>query len=1216
MSNPAYQKLKDTHALPSPPAVVLEILRLTGNDNASLSSISEVVESDPALAARTLRLINSPFAGLSRRIGSVSVAVVLLGMRTIKNLALSLSLLAGNHKGRCAAFPYKEFWSESLARAVAARRIAHHLKNFPPDEAFTVGLLAKIGRLGLATGCPTEYARIMASSGASDGDGLLRLEREAFGLDHNELSSEMLVDWRLPELICNAVRFQDAPDRAGADGGPRSALLARVLHLAGAIASRLVQPDAALERLTLLASEAEALGIPATQFDAFFDANVSEWHEAGAILSVPTAAVPSLAELRARIQDARQPDEDRSAPDVPPGPAAKAPADRLRVLLVDDDPAALRLITKFLGGAGYDVMTAANGMEALEIDRTWAPQIVITDWLMPDVDGLELCRRLRANEEVGFVYVIVLSAQSEKERVVEALEAGADDFVLKPFSSQELLAHVRAGDRIARLESKLVERGREVSRANAQLAAANDRLRIAATSDELTGLANRREGLARLADHWAVAQRRGEALSCIVVDIDHFKQINDRHGHPTGDAVLRAVAATLQKATRRGEPICRVGGEEFLVICPGSPAALAAQGAERLRLALESHPITSNAIHVPVTISLGVAERTPAMAGPDDLLKAADEMLYLAKATGKNRVCAAGGCPALAGVAEGRGELAEQPSDTSVAGVSGSPARVLVVDDDRLTRTLCRRLIEREGYTVWEASDGLEALEEVYRCSPDVIVLDAMMPRLDGLECARRLKADAATRDIPIIMLSAAGDSADIESGLRAGADEYVTKPIKPREFALRVRSMVCLHRSIVELSWSNATRWEQTRFLQLLLDFSCGLVGEGRLERILELIVSTASELTRSSRVSVMLPDSGRRHLTIAHAVGIDEQVAAEIVVPAGEGVAGMVFLTGEQAVVNGPDEAGADRHGCDSRFFASVPLVSTALRAKGRVLGALNVTNREGARPFTARELEVLDLLCNVAATAIDALQSRAAHDNAQDSIVFALATLAEHRDVETGAHLHRVTQYASMLAENLRERGRFLDAIDDEFMRALERGMPLHDIGKVAIPDSILLKPGRLTDAEIVQMRRHAEIGGRIIRSVRERTPGAGFLLVAEQIASGHHEHWDGTGYPAGLTGPSIPLSARLAAVADVYDALTTDRVYRPAFTHEAAAGIIRDGTGTQFDPTIVEAFFALESQLSQVVMAASPARRDSGGRPGRVESYRDSQRASGVSRAAVA
>ncbi len=456
------------------------------------------------------------------------------------------------------------------------------------------------------------------------------------------------------------------------------------------------------------------------------------------------------------------------------------------------------------------------------------------------------------------------------------------------------------------------------------------------------------------------------------------------------------------------------------------------------------------------------------------------------------------------------------------------------------------------------------------------------MPRLNGLECARRLKADAATRDIPIIMLSAAAESADIEAGLSAGADEYVTKPIKPREFALRVRSMVSLRRSIVELSWSNATRWEQTRFLQVLLDFSCGLVGQGRLERILELIVSTASELTRSRRVSVMLPDSGRRHLTIAHAVGIDDRVAAEDRGSGGRRRGGKGVPDGRADGGEQPRRRGSTSQSLRFRILRErTPRVHVA-PCEGPVLGALNVTDREGGRPFTARDLDVLDLLCNVAATAIDALQSREAHDNAQDSIVFALATLAEHRDVETGAHLHRVTQYASMLAEDLRARGQFLDAIDDEFMRALRRAMPLHDIGKVGIPDGILLKPGLLTDSEIVQMRRHAEIGGRTISSVRARTPGADFLRVAEQIAWGHHERWDGTGYPAGLATLSIPLSARLAAVADVYDALTTDRVYRSALPHEEATRVIRDGAGTQFDPTIVEAFLACEGQLARIAL----------------------------------
>jgi two-component system, cell cycle response regulator len=1187
MANPAYEKLKESNALPSPTGVVLEILRLTDDENATLYSISKVVESDPALAGRTLRLINSPFAGLSRRIVSVSVAVKLLGLRAIKNLALSLSLLANNRKGCCGRFDYGAFWSESLARAVAARQIATRLRNFPPDEAFTIGLLAKIGRLGLATARQQEYARVLSSREAGDDAELARMERECFGLDHNELSAEMMAEWHLPELFYNAVRWQDAPDSACVDMDSRLGQLARLLHLAGGVALLLVQPEATAKHLSALISEADKSGISAEAFDPFIEAIAAEWRDAGAILSVTTRNAPSLAELRARTQAVAQTDEDHGTWIQPTGPAPTVNPDALRILAVDDDPIMLRLLTKHLAAAGYQVTTAANGGEALEIDRTQAPQMIITDWMMPEIDGLELCRRLRANEDAGFVYVIVLTAQSDKGKVVEALEAGADDFLAKPFSRQELLAHVRAGERIVRLENRLAERGRDIARANAQLAAANDRLRIAATTDELTGLANRREGLIRLAEHWALAERYGEPLSCIVADIDHFKGFNDSFGHPAGDAILKSIAGTLRKTSRRGDIVSRIGGEEFLIVCPMSSVAMAAQEAERLRRAVEANAVATNANQYSVTISMGVAERTTSMARPSDLLNAADGMLYAAKEAGRNRVCAAAESPGSTTTDVRRGEEGNPCCHIPVADVAGLRPTILVADDDRQNRTFCRRLLEREGYTVWEAADGLDVLEKVPQCSPDVVVLDAAMPRLDGLECTRRLKANAATRDIPIIMLSAAGEPADIETGLKAGVDEYVAKPVREREFTLRIRSMVCLRRSMAELFWSNATRWEQTRLLQVLLDFSCGLVGEESLDHVLKLIVTTASELTRSRRVSIMLPDSKREQLRIAHAIGIDDRLAAEVLVPVGEGVAGKVFLTGEQVVVNGPEEEPAHRNQYDSRFFASVPLISKALRATGRVFGVLNVTDRQGQQPFAAHELEVLNLLCNIAATAIDDLLSRLAHDEAQNSIVLGLATLAEHRDVETGTHLNRVTHYAMLLAEELRDRGVHQDVIDAEFLSALRRAMPLHDIGKVGISDHILLKPGRLTDSEITQMRQHAEIGARTIRSLRERTPGADFLRVAEEIAWGHHERWDGTGYPRGMTAQNIPLSARIAAVADVYDAITTDRVYRDALSHEQAVRIIREGAGEHFDPDIVRAFLARESQFARTAVELADA-----------------------------
>jgi response regulator RpfG family c-di-GMP phosphodiesterase len=566
------------------------------------------------------------------------------------------------------------------------------------------------------------------------------------------------------------------------------------------------------------------------------------------------------------------------------------------------------------------------------------------------------------------------------------------------------------------------------------------------------------------------------------------------------------------------------------------------------------------------------------MAQQSDRLTSAEMMLCTSQKAGKSRLCVAGAAYQPAAVDSARNDNTKKLCRVSLAEVRRCPIRVLVVDDDSQTRELCRRLLEREGYVICEASDGLDALEKVHSCSPDVIVLDAMMPRLDGLECARRLKTDTAAQDIPIIMLSAASESADIEAGLKAGADEYITKPLRHREFTLRVRSMARLHRSMAELLWSNATRWEQTRVLQVLFDLSAGLVGEERLDRVLERIVSAASELTRSRRIAIMLPDSEGTCLMIAHSIGVDETLAANVLVPIGKGITGKVFLTGEHVVVNSPEETGAHPGHCDSPFFASVPLISKALRATNRVLGVLNITERQGQQPFEAGELETLDLLCNVAATAIDDILSRQAHDLAQDSMVLGLATLAEHRDTETGTHLDRVTHYALLLAKELQGKEPFQAMINDEFLRALRRAMPLHDIGKVGVPDSILQKPGRLTDTEMRQMRRHAEIGARTIHSVRELTPGVDFLRIAEEIAWSHHERWDGTGYPQGMAGRSIPLSARIAALADVYDALTTNRVYKDAIPHDQAVRIIREGAGTQFDPDIVEAFLARESEFA--------------------------------------
>jgi putative two-component system response regulator len=198
-------------------------------------------------------------------------------------------------------------------------------------------------------------------------------------------------------------------------------------------------------------------------------------------------------------------------------------------------------------------------------------------------------------------------------------------------------------------------------------------------------------------------------------------------------------------------------------------------------------------------------------------------------------------------------------------------------------------------------------------------------------------------------------------------------------------------------------------------------------------------------------------------------------------------------------------------------------------------------------------------------------------RDMTIFALAKLSESRDTDTGAHLERIREYCRLLGEELGRQDRFRDEIDGEFVELLYLTSPLHDIGKVGIPDAVLLKPGKLTPDEYAIMKQHTLIGARTLEAVAAVSPEAEFLTMARDIALTHHEWFDGRGYPYGTPGEQIPLSGRITALADVYDALTSKRVYKPAFSHEEARRLILEGRGTQFDPRIVDAFRALEDDF---------------------------------------
>ena len=222
-------------------------------------------------------------------------------------------------------------------------------------------------------------------------------------------------------------------------------------------------------------------------------------------------------------------------------------------------------------------------------------------------------------------------------------------------------------------------------------------------------------------------------------------------------------------------------------------------------------------------------------------------------------------------------------------------------------------------------------------------------------------------------------------------------------------------------------------------------------------------------------------------------------------------------------------------------------------------------------------------------------------RDAVIFGLARLTESRDLETGNHLERISIYSTRLASAARRDPRFYNQITPSFVKLIGISSVLHDIGKVGIRDSILLKPGKLERQERPLMQLHAAIGGKCIREIESRLGKSNFLTMAREIAFNHHERWDGRGYPKGLAGDEIPLAARIVAIADVYDALSTKRVYREALPHEKCVEMIRSQAGRQFDPALVEIFLKVESEFREIAQQncgdASRTAKTSGRRPRR-------------------
>ncbi len=359
-------------------------------------------------------------------------------------------------------------------------------------------------------------------------------------------------------------------------------------------------------------------------------------------------------------------------------------------------------------------------------------------------------------------------------------------------------------------------------------------------------------------------------------------------------------------------------------------------------------------------------------------------------------------------------------------------ASILVVDDTPENIDVVKGILGQE-YKVLAAINGEMGLKVIEKKNPDLVLLDIMMPGMDGYEVCSRIKANQNTQDIPIIFLTAKSEVQDETKGLALGAVDYITKPISPPILKERVKT-----------------------------------------------------------------------HLTLKE------------------------------------------------------------------------------AREMMQRQNEFLEK------RVIERTQQM---EELQDVAMVSMGSLAEARDPETGNHIRRTQHYVKLLAEHLSTVPKYRDFLTPENITMLFKSAPLHDIGKVGIPDSILLKPGKLTDEEFERMKLHPKYGRDALDAAVDTMDKANnFLIFAKEIAYGHHEKWDGSGYPEGLSGDDIPISARLMAIADVYDALISRRVYKEPFSHEKSVGIILEGKGSHFDPDMVDVFESIADQFFEIAQKYADTAED--------------------------
>lgn len=617
-------QLNISASLPSPKGVALALLEACRQEDVTIAEIAKLIQTDPALSGRLIQRANAT-KQTSRAVSSISDAVSRVGLTAVKQLAMGFSLIDQYQQSSSKGFDYQQFWSHSLLMAIAMQELGKVTRVSAPDELFACGLMMRIGCLALASIYPEKYSELLQKQ--SPDITLNQLEQQYLQTDHNELTAAMLINFGFPTIFVESIYYHETPGESGFSEGSRPYQIVHLLYLAKQIADFALTEECErnqhISQLILLGGK---IGLDTETFGAFIDQIVQEWHAWGKILKIPVMDFPHSFE---KMMNASA-----------PRPENATNAASLRILLVEDDPSSLILTKELLSNVlGHTVFTTSDGQQALALAMEVLPHIVITDWMMPVMNGLELTKSLRTTEWGQNLYVIMLTSIEDEEEVIKAFDAGVDDYITKPINIRAFRARLRAAWHYRQLQESWERDREQLKRFAAELVVTNRKLEYYALTDMLTELPNRRSGMETLAETWSVANRSGQLMAVMLLDIDHFKVINDTYGHAVGDKVLKEISAIIRRTARKGDTFCRMGGEEFLVVCQlgNSDAKSIILFAERLRQQISQQQINIGENHIQITISIGVALKEPGMKSEDHLVNAADKALYAAKNAGRNR---------------------------------------------------------------------------------------------------------------------------------------------------------------------------------------------------------------------------------------------------------------------------------------------------------------------------------------------------------------------------------------------------------------------------------------------------------------------------------------------------------------------------------------------------------------------------------------------------